>query len=78
MGHATFEQVPKSLADALKKADRAMYAAKSSGKGRVVSFSRLASPPQHLTACEILSGANRSFRIWDVSLGHLTRRERSA
>ncbi len=36
IGHTTFEQAPKSVSEAFQKADNAMYAAKASGKGRVV------------------------------------------
>ncbi len=39
LGHATFEQAPKSILEALQVADQAMYAAKASGKGRAVSLS---------------------------------------
>jgi diguanylate cyclase (GGDEF)-like protein len=38
IGHATFEQAPESMLDALQKADKAMYAAKTSGKGHEVSI----------------------------------------
>ena len=39
IGHTTFEQAPESILEALQKADKAMYAAKASGKGRAVSLS---------------------------------------
>jgi len=38
IGHTTFEQAPESILDALQKADKAMYAAKASGKGCAVSL----------------------------------------
>jgi diguanylate cyclase (GGDEF)-like protein len=39
IGHTTFERAPKSMLEALQEADKAMYAAKASGKGRAVSLS---------------------------------------
>jgi diguanylate cyclase (GGDEF)-like protein len=39
IGCATFETAPRSLDDALQKADEAMYAAKSRGKGVTVTMS---------------------------------------
>lgn len=39
IGHATFERAPESMVEALQEADKAMYAAKASGKGRAVSLS---------------------------------------
>jgi diguanylate cyclase (GGDEF)-like protein len=39
IGHATFERAPESMLEALQEADKAMYAAKASGKGRAVSLS---------------------------------------
>jgi diguanylate cyclase (GGDEF)-like protein len=39
IGHTTFERAPESMLEALQEADKAMYAAKASGKGRAVSLS---------------------------------------
>ena len=39
IGHTTFERAPQSMLEALQEADKAMYAAKASGKGRAVSLS---------------------------------------
>jgi diguanylate cyclase (GGDEF)-like protein len=38
IGHTTFERAPESMLEALQEADKAMYAAKASGKGRAVSL----------------------------------------